>query len=636
MFFKNKFLSKRLILFIDLVTVLCSSIGAYALVLLFYTNLRVFLPEIQWCAAISVIASAISFIAFKTFNGIIRYSTIYEIQKLLFSLVVSHILIFVSIYWGLGDVSGSITVAYCTASFLISSVTLVGFRFLIVFIYSHYAQELGPRNVSIFIFGISPESVSLAQTIKMSNGKYRIAGFISTNFEANTKKVLNCPIIYIDSKNLLKLLKYKTKSVLFPNEKALLDNKGLVDNLLAIKIKPYVVPQYEAAESVGEPIYKQIRSVQIEDLLGREEIDISMDLISSSIKGKTVLVTGAAGSIGSEIVRQVAKFDPKLVVCFDIAETPLNDLDLELKARFPNLNFKAVIGDVRNSERLDMVFTRNKPDIIYHAAAYKHVPMMENNPCEAIMTNVYGTKLVADFAVKNAVEMFIMISTDKAVNPTNIMGASKRIAEIYIQTLAAREDVKQKNMKLVTTRFGNVLGSNGSVIPLFKRQIESGGPLTVTDENITRYFMTIPEACRLVLEASAIGKTGHIYVFDMGEPVKIMDLAKRMIELAGLRLGRDIDIKVTGLRPGEKLYEELLNDSETVIPTEHEKILIAKVREYSYDDILPQIEKMILLSRQVEIEETVVEMKELVPEFVSKNSYFAKLDKDKSKAVILD
>jgi FlaA1/EpsC-like NDP-sugar epimerase len=338
------------------------------------------------------------------------------------------------------------------------------------------------------------------------------------------------------------------------------------------------------------------------------------------------LVTGAAGSIGSEIVRQIAKFAPKFVICLDQAETPLHDLQLELKEKFPSLNYRVIIADIRNQVKMAHEFQKYKPDVVYHAAAYKHVPLMEHFPCEAAIDNILGTKILVDLAIEHKVSMFVMISTDKAVNPTNIMGATKRIAEIYVQTTAACADKNTSKTKFVTTRFGNVLGSNGSVIPLFRKQIESGGPITVTHPEITRFFMTIPEACRLVLEASVIGKSGYIYLFDMGEPVRIVDLANKMIELAGLVPEKDIKIKYTGLRPGEKLYEEVLNDAEITENTEHEKIKMAKVREYCFTDILPKIEEIIDLAKDNEKYTVVQKMKDLVPEFVSNNSEFEKMD----------
>jgi FlaA1/EpsC-like NDP-sugar epimerase len=386
----------------------------------------------------------------------------------------------------------------------------------------------------------------------------------------------------------------------------------------------------------------QIKNVNIEDLLGRKTIDIDIEGIGNQLKNKRIVITGAAGSIGSEIVRQLTKFEVGLIILCDQSETALHDLYLELTESTKNQNFHAYIGDVRDEKRMDNLFSTFKPHYVYHAGAYKHVPLMEENPCEAIKANVLGTKTIADKSVKYGVQKFVMISTDKAVNPTNVMGASKRIAEIYVQSLNNslhhRDHVFSNGLsyinelevkpitKFITTRFGNVLGSNGSVIPRFKQQIEKGGPITVTHPDITRYFMTIPEACRLVLEAGCMGTGGEIYVFDMGKSVKIVDLAKKMIQLAGLVPNQDILIEYSGLRPGEKLYEELLNDNENTMPTHHEKIMIGKVREYQFDEVQIQIHNLIEHARRDENMEVVRQMKNLVKEFKSKNSIFETLD----------
>ena len=369
--------------------------------------------------------------------------------------------------------------------------------------------------------------------------------------------------------------------------------------------------------------------VRIEDLLGRDEIRINMKEIADSLKGKVVLVTGAAGSIGSELCRQLCTFGLKKLILFDSAETPMHNIRLELEEKFPDVRFEPVMGDIRMINRVESVFSRFHPQILFHAAAYKHVPLMEENPCEAVHTNVYGTRNVANMAVKYGVEKFVMISTDKAVNPTNVMGASKRLAEIYVQSLslAINQGNTPGKTQFITTRFGNVLGSNGSVIPRFREQLAKGGPLTVTHPDIIRYFMTIPEACRLVLEAAFMGKGGEIFVFDMGTPVKIADLARRMIELSGLVPDKDIEIKYTGLRPGEKLYEELLATKENTLPTENQKIYRAKVREYDYKEVDYAIDQLTEMAIRVEKMEMVKMMKQIVPEFKSKNSEYEKLDK---------
>ena len=375
---------------------------------------------------------------------------------------------------------------------------------------------------------------------------------------------------------------------------------------------------------------QSIREIKIEDLLGRPEIKISMNEIIANFQGKTIMVTGGAGSIGSELCRQLATFGIKKLVLFDNAETPMHNIRLELEERFPELKFTPVIGDVRQPARLDFAFRKFKPQVVFHAAAYKHVPLMEENPCEAVFVNVAGSRNVADKCIEYGVEKMVMISTDKAVNPTNIMGCTKRLAEIYVQALglAIEQGTVKGKTKFVTTRFGNVLGSNGSVIPRFREQIAKGGPITVTHPDITRFFMTIPEACRLVMEAATMTSGNQIFVFDMGESVKIADLAKRMIELAGLTLDEDIKIEYTGLRPGEKLYEEVLSNAENTEATDHDRIRVAKVREYNYDDAVKVADELESLARAVEIPTMVRLMKRTVPEFKSKNSQYEEYDKE--------
>ena len=418
-------------------------------------------------------------------------------------------------------------------------------------------------------------------------------------------------------------------ALLFPNNKAAKrESDRFVRFCEKQGVKMLLLPAVDEFRS-GKKRLQALPEIRIEDLLGRDEIKINMEEIHQSLRGKVVMVTGAAGSIGSELCRQLCTFDLKELILFDSAETPMHNIRLELEDRFPNVHFEPVMGDIRMVDRLESVFSRFRPQYVFHAAAYKHVPLMEENPCEAVHTNVFGTRLVANMAVKYGVDKFIMVSTDKAVNPTNVMGASKRLAEIYVQSLSiaiSRGEV-EGHTRFITTRFGNVLGSNGSVIPRFREQLAKGGPLTVTHPEIIRYFMTIPEACRLVLEAAFMGKGNEIFVFDMGTPVKIADLARRMIELAGLRPGEDIEIKYTGLRPGEKLYEELLATKENTLPTENKQIYRAQVREYNYHTVDKDIDTLTDLAIHVKKMETVREMKRIVPEFKSKNSVYEALDK---------
>lgn len=457
-------------------------------------------------------------------------------------------------------------------------------------------------------------------------------GFVSFNPQRHNYQLADQPVYTIrNNKDLMDLnVRLRIDGVIFPSVRTAQDERDrLVRFCEEDNLSTLVVPEIE--EMRGGEVRRSVRPIRIEDLLGRDEIRINLDEIGNLLSGKTILVTGAAGSIGSEICRQLAHFPIHKLICFDSAETPMHNLRLELEDKYKDLNFVPIIGDVRSDDRLDYVFRNWHPQVVFHAAAYKHVPLMEENPCEAVRTNVYGSRLLADFAVRYGVERFVMISTDKAVNPTNIMGCSKRLAEIYVQSLSlaiAKGEVRSTT-KFITTRFGNVLGSNGSVIPRFREQIAAGGPVTVPHPDIIRFFMTIPEACRLVLEAGTMGNGGEIFVFDMGEPVRIADLARRMIQLSGLKEGKDIEIKYTGLRPGEKLYEEVLSNKENTKETPHEKIRVASVREYAYGDVCRHIDRLSELSKAVEILPMVREMKSFVPEFKSKNSRFEELDVEK-------
>jgi len=629
---ENRLLSRWLVLCIDSAIIVLATLSSYLMSLQIYNNLGVIHhPKLITFGIITVFFNGAFFLFFRTYKGIIRHTGIQEFQRILTSLFFSGFFVFIALFKGIGT-SGSVSLAYTVSLVLMSIIGLYGFRLFVFYTYRILIRSSGSQP-PVFLWGLDKENLERCQVLRSSNSQYNIKGFIVQECDSSLKKLSSLPVLTFNTpKDLVNL---GVKGILFTNKQAIKENNKIIEEILDMHIHVYITQQMDINNSAQlSQTINTIRPIQIEDLLGRPEISISMESISENVKNKIILVTGAAGSIGSEIVRQLANFQPQCIICFDQAETPLNDLTLELEKKFSQLNFLSVLGDIRNKNRTVSVFEKYRPDIVYHAAAYKHVPMMEKDPCEAILTNVMGTKLLVDLSIKYSVSMFVMVSTDKAVNPTNVMGASKRIAEIYVQSCALDKQHNKSKTKFVTTRFGNVLGSNGSVIPLFRKQIEKGGPITVTHPDIIRYFMTIPEACRLVLEASVIGKSGYIYVFDMGEPVKIFDLATRMIELAGLKPEKDIQIDFTGLRPGEKLFEELLTNSEVSLSTSHEKVMIAKVREYSYQDILPQIENIIMLARNGEKYKMISFMKELVPEYISKNSIFESLDKKKPKSII--
>lgn len=580
----------------------------------------------------SLVGSLIAFFTFKVYHGVIRHSTLRGLWRIWGVAILKSVVLCILLLVLKASFTPKVYLVGLFIDCVLTMLMLVTFRIFIINIYNMALLQLGKKRKQVLVYGTGDESVMIASTatrhIFMQD--YSITGFLTFNKQKRNFRIAELPVYQIASReDLLRLVNRNSlDGILFPNLKTIQQEKDrLIRFCEQISLHTLVVPEMEEVHNGA--IKRSIRDIKIEDLLGREEIQINMQEIACLLENKVILVTGAAGSIGSEICRQLAHFPICKLICFDSAETPMHNLRLELEDKFPNLNFVPVIGDVRNGDRLDYVFRTWHPHIVFHAAAYKHVPLMEENPCEAVRVNVYGTRLVADAAVKYGIEKFVMISTDKAVNPTNIMGCSKRLAEIYVQSLslAIIKGEVQGSTKFITTRFGNVLGSNGSVIPRFREQINNGGPVTVTHPEIIRYFMTIPEACRLVLEAGTMGNGGEIFVFDMGQPVKIADLAQRMIELSGMKVGKDIEIEYTGLRPGEKLYEELLSHKENTKETLHEKIRIADVREYNYQDVTRCINLLSNLSLNVEIVDMVREMKSFVPEFKSQNSEFEKLDK---------
>ncbi len=571
---------------------------------------------------IFLIVKFVVFYLFKIHKGLVRHTSTEDLRRIFFASVSASITFLI-----LGFIRNSFFDGYylfpmsvLLMEFLASFIFTSGLRFGVKLF---YLESIKPKvqTERVLIYGAGVSGLITKRTIEKDvRLSYQLVGFIDDNKKMDGSRLQGMTIYH--SSKLEKIIKEEGVTQLIlaiqnPNEG---NSKCIVDICLNNNVAVNKVPNPKSWID-GEFTTKQIAKVKIEDLLGRKPIVLDEEKISNELKGKVILVTGAAGSIGSGMVLQIAKYEPSVLILLDQAESPLYDLQNELLYKFPNFKFEVVVGDIRNVERMKRVFDYFKPQYVFHAAAYKHVPLMENNPSEAIFTNVRGTKNLVDLSVIYNVEKFVMISTDKAVNPTNVMGASKRIAEIYAQ--AANEN---SITKFVTTRFGNVLGSNGSVIPLFQRQIEQGGPITLTDERITRFFMTIPEACQLVLEAGSMGEGGEIFVFDMGESVKIIDLAKKMIKLSGLEIGKDIEIKITGLRPGEKLYEELLAAEENTLPTHHPQILKAKIRSEKADVIL-QIDQLIGLFERQQNDNIVSKMKQIVPEYISNNSEFELLDK---------
>ena len=566
---------------------------------------------------------SITFLIFKTYAGIIRYSGAKDTERI-FLVAISGSLVFIVmnvINYFLINETYIIPFTVIAIDFLLTVFLMSSFRLATKIVY----QELynpSKEKTDVIIYGAGQFGVITKRTLdKDVESKYKVLAFIDIN-NSNIGKTVEGGITIYHPNSLENLLEKNTveKLIIAKEKISAKEKQDIIEKCLQLNIKVLSVPDINTWIN-GELSFNQIKEIKIEDLLERPPIVLDINKIKKKLLNKTILVTGAAGSIGSEIVRQLINFNPKKIILFDQAESPLYDMELDLQEKHNFYNFEIVIGNIADQYRVKKLFETYKPSFVYHAAAYKHVPMMESNPTEALRTNVLGTKLIADISHEFKVEQFVMVSTDKAVNPTNVMGASKRIAEIYIQAFN-----QISNTNFITTRFGNVLGSNGSVILRFKKQIDKGGPVTVTHPEITRYFMTIPESCQLVIEAGAISNGGEIFIFDMGKSVKIIDLAKKMIKLSGLNIGKDIQIKYTGLRPGEKLYEELLNDKENTIPTHHSKIMIAKVRSYDIAQVQEQFKELLNLRKHHNNIDIVKKMKEIVPEFKSQNSIYEELD----------
>ena len=613
------------ILLIDVLIIVVSSLLAYALR---YDFRSIFLESstIDKTIVWTVIVNLVFFRVFRTYSNVLRFSSFIDIMRIFVSLTVSYALLMISSvllasYLDIRLAPVSVLFMAYIISFAIMSCSRI-----VVKMFYELLNFDGSHSANVFIYGAKEAGVNIAKALRVNlRNHYRLRGFIADEPELINKVMMGVKV-FPNDESLIDVLNDRDVHtiIISPAKMEELKKSDMADRLLAHNIKLMTAPPL--SEWSGQTLNRtQLKEIQIEDLLQRDPIEIDIHKVASHLEGKRVMITGAAGSIGSEIMRQVASFNPYKLILVDQAETPLHDIRLELQDRWRNIDAETIIADISNATRMEDIFKEYQPQYIFHAAAYKHVPMMEDNVSESIQINVFGTRTLADLAVKYGAEKFVMISTDKAVNPTNVMGCSKRICEIYVQSLAKKLQEKGGHVtQFITTRFGNVLGSNGSVIPRFRDQIQRGGPVTVTHPEIIRYFMTIPEACRLVLEAGSMGNGGEIYIFDMGKPVKIVDLAKRMISLSGRT---DVKIEFTGLRHGEKLYEELLNVKELTKPTYHEKIMIATVREYDYDEVKQRIQKLIEVSYTYDQMQIVAAMKDIVPEFISKNSCFEALDK---------
>lgn len=625
-----QYLPRWIVLFVDIILcVLAYTIASFITTKIYAGEVDIRILNFYQRISIALSLQIFFFWIFHTYSGVLRYSSYVDAAKLLFAVSANMVLIAI-INIAVVEIKGNPIFHY--SGLLLYS----GFSFLFLFflrlgaktIFDYFSQN-GGKITPVMIYGTKTAAVGIAKMLNSAQGdiKYKLVGFIDDDIKSTQRLIMGVKVYHFDEKIIKKTVSKKAKAVIIsPTKLKSINPEVDLDVFLSNHLQVLTAPPVSIWKN-DMPTIKQIKSIQIEDLLERPKIQIDTERVSAEHKGKVILVTGAAGSIGSEIVNQIISYKPQLIVLLDQAESPMHNLQLELEEKFPDQNISVFLADVRNKERMEYMMDMYRPDYVYHAAAYKHVPLMEDNPVESIQANVKGTKTIADLAVKYKVQRFVMVSTDKAVNPTNVMGASKRIAEIYVQSLYKKliEDGND-NTKFITTRFGNVLGSNGSVIPLFKSQIENGGPVTVTHPEIIRYFMTIPEACTLVLEAGIMGNGGEIFIFDMGQPVKIVNLAKKMIHLAGFIPEVDIKIEYTGLRPGEKLYEELLNQKEITTKTHHPKIMIAKVQEYDYNHISTQIDELINYSQLCKNFLTVSQMKKIVPEFKSKNSQYERLD----------
>lgn len=615
------------LLILDCLIILGSDILVYALnngMLYTLQNIRPLITAFS----LYLLCYIVGFRIFHTYSGIIRYSSFIDLQRVGLSMLIGLVLI-MGLKYGLYSDSWimAIRMKDIGLAAILATILMCGIRVTVKYLYDFFFHQEYAKPV--FIYGVKAGGIGLAKSIRNQDvSKYTLVGFVSEVSDIQGRYLMGVRV-FPNNEHLVEEMKRRKAHTLLVSplkNESIRNNPSMVESLLKEGIKICMIPTVQEWDGKSDIDHTQLKEVDIEDLLPRAPIDIDLNAIGKLLAGKKILITGAAGSIGSEIVRQIAQFHPQKLILIDQAETPLHDIRLMMARQFADIEAETIVSDICMKVRMEEIFEMYRPDYVFHAAAYKHVPMMENNPGESIRNNVDGTRIIADLAVKYKTKKFVMVSTDKAVNPTNVMGCSKRICEIYVQSLdKAIKDGKVEGItQFVTTRFGNVLGSNGSVIPLFKEQIKRGGPVTVTHPDIIRFFMLIPEACKLVLEAGTMGHGGEIFVFDMGKAVKIVDLAKRMIQLSG---AKDVEIKFTGLRDGEKLYEEVLNENENTQPTIHPKIQIARVREYDYTDACRQVDALVRASVAEDDMQIVRRMKEMVPEFVSKHSVYEILDK---------
>ena len=625
------YLPRWIIFAIDvfIVTIACviTQVMVFSLNVKLYTTIN---PYFQY--SIIIFVNALSFFLFKTYSGIIRHSTFIDGVKLLVATTASYLVLMIFNFASHLIIDERLLLSTgLFITYVISFLLLFLFRILVKNVFETYLQVADKNQLTrAIIYGADANAISVANALKTEKpARFSVVAFVNKFQQDKTNKsILNLPIIN-QRKAIHVILKSMNAEALIIAEKSLTKEETivLVEECLEYNFKVFTVPLITDWEDENQ-ISNQLKNFAIEDLLDRKPIVLDNNKISDQIKGKRVMITGGAGSIGSEIVRQLMNFSPYKIIILDQAESPLHSLQLEISEQPSDIIIRTVLADIKDYTAIEIIFEKYKPDFVYHAAAYKHVPLMEENPAQAIFTNVVGTKNLADLSKKYLVEKFVMISTDKAVNPSSVMGASKRIAEKYVQSLNYHlVNTNKKNAtKFITTRFGNVLGSNGSIVPLFTKQIQEGGPITITHPEIIRYFMTIPEACQLVLEAGAMGNGGEIYIFDMGEPVKILDLAKKMIRLAGFIPDKDIQIKIIGLRPGEKLFEELLNDTSKTLPTHNTKIMIAQDNYSDFEEVKESIVELIGITKKYSNLEVVAQMKKIVPEFKSMNSEYQTLD----------